>query len=82
MSDSLRSNAERLLRDVKTLHSSMVRQIDRVDAGREDLLASPPPARARSGERGRAGRSPTPQRPERELFDQSELDVPEFIPPR
>ena len=33
MGDSLRSNAERLLRDVQMIHSRMVAQLDRADGG-------------------------------------------------
>ena len=34
MGDSLRSNAERLLRDVQRIHSQLVARLDRIDAAR------------------------------------------------
>jgi vacuolar-type H+-ATPase subunit H len=70
MGDSLRSNAERLLRDVQLIHSRMVAQIDRADGG---LPGAPAPEdRARSRQRTAApGRGADPD----------VLDVPEFIPP-
>ncbi len=83
MGDSLRLNADRLLRDVQRIHSQMVSRIER------PLGASPRPrggdgARARDqhssprddGQRG-SGRPATP-------FDapSDPVDVPEFIPRR
>ncbi|HEY8763979.1 MAG TPA: hypothetical protein VIM18_07310, partial [Solirubrobacteraceae bacterium] len=71
MGDSMRSNAERLLRDVQMIHSQMVAEIDRTDggAGRLPVRSSEPLVRDR--ERRRAS-----------LSDEGEvLDVPEFIPP-
>ncbi len=71
MGDSLRSNAERLLRDVQLVHSRMVAQIDRTDGG------LPPAGRSGAGisaRRGVSGRAAA-----RDVAD--DLDVPEFIPP-
>jgi vacuolar-type H+-ATPase subunit H len=45
MGDSLRSNAERLLRDVQMIHSRMLAQLDRVDGG---ITPEPAPRRGRS----------------------------------
>jgi vacuolar-type H+-ATPase subunit H len=44
MGDSLRSNAERLLRDVQMIHSRMLAELDRVDGG----IAPEPTPRRRS----------------------------------
>ena len=72
MGDSLRSNAERLLRDVQSIHSRMVAQLDQVDGGAS--RAAPSTWRRR----------PSPGH-ERDLpaapVDGDVLDVPEFIPP-
>jgi vacuolar-type H+-ATPase subunit H len=70
MGDSLRANAERLLRDVQSIHSQMVARIDRVEAN--GRLA--PVAR---DSRPASSRSVT-----RDSFDAGgDLpDVPEFIP--
>lgn len=81
MGDSLRSNAERLLRDVQLIHTRMVATL-------EDAGGTPSPR----GSLGRgAARTSTPSssasraaasnsgRPARGFED--ELDVPEFIPP-
>ncbi len=74
MGDSLRANAELLLRDVKSIHSRMVAQLDRAAA---DVGRAPPPRRR---ERESASRAP-----ERDLTpvssDGEALEVPEFIPP-
>ena len=82
MSNSLRSNAERLLGDVQRVHSRLVAQIERVERATGD-----------SGSRsaGRGGR-PSGRRSERDEsasdserlstpVDDGGLDVPEFIPP-
>jgi vacuolar-type H+-ATPase subunit H len=72
MGDSLRSNAERLLRDVQMIHSRMVAQIDRADGG---AGAGGPPS---PGRRDPArGRSVVPDPP----ADGEVIEVPEFIPP-
>ncbi len=69
MGDSLRSNAERLLRDVQMIHSRMVAQIDRVDGG--------------AGATGQSRRDPARDRSLRPetLTDGEVIEVPEFIPP-
>lgn len=72
MGDSLRSNAERLLRDVQAIHSRMVAQLDRVDGGATRIPASRVSERD-AGARRRA-REAGPADPD-------ELSVPEFIPP-
>lgn len=72
MGGSLRSNAERLLRDVQRIHSRMVSQIDRVDGaigGISERGFSAPRPRAQRADRQPAGDEYDP------------LDVPEFIPP-
>ena len=48
MGDSLRSNAERLLRDVQMIHSRMLAQLDRVDGG---IAPEPPRAGAAAARR-------------------------------
>src|SRR5947209_7456811 len=74
MGDSLRSNAERLLRDVQLLHSRMVAEIDRVDGGLS--------AGGRRGPARDQAASAAPARSVGELPEGSDdLDVPEFIPP-
>jgi hypothetical protein len=72
MGDSLRSNAERLLRDVQMIHSRMVAQIDRADGGvgANELAVQARRAPAR-------GRSPVPE----PVPDGEVIEVPEFIPP-
>jgi hypothetical protein len=81
MGDSLRSNAERLLRDVQAVHSRMVAELDRIDGGQRPSPAGRPgPARV-------GGRSPSdvvaPRRDRGRVADGGEvLDVPEFIPQR
>ena len=75
MGDSLRSNAERLLRDVQLVYSRMVAQLDRVDGGLPPGARSGTPISARRGTDGRTStRSSARNRPD-------DLDVPEFIPP-
>jgi len=68
MGDVLRSNAERLLRDVQGIHSRMVSELDQGDA----TLGAPPPET-----RSRGASSPAPPR----RPPAGDLDVPEFIPP-
>ena len=70
MGDSLRSNAERLLRDVQMIHSRMVAQIDRADGGIPGSSAHP-------SERDRGRSRLSAER----LGDGEVIDVPEFIPP-
>ena len=67
MGDVLRSNAERLLHDIQTIHSRMVGDLDRVDpdAGSERVPA--------------AEQEPEAE-PEPGAAD--ELQVPDFIPQR
>jgi vacuolar-type H+-ATPase subunit H len=71
MGDSLRSNAERLLRDVQLIHSRMVAQIDRVDGGAGRAAGGS--LSRRTGARSRGGGTGP--------GDEDVLDVPEFIPP-
>ena len=68
MGDSLRSNAERLLHDIQTIHSRMIAQIDRADGGA---------GRAAAGS-GTGARSLLP----RDSAEEEVLDVAEFIPRR
>jgi cell division septum initiation protein DivIVA len=79
LGDSLRTNAERLIKDVQTIHTRMTAQIERV---RDE--AGPPPRPRRASETdgehtrpSRAGRDAPTAPP-----DDDELDVPEFVPPR
>jgi hypothetical protein len=74
MGDSLRSNAELLLRDIQAVHSRMVAELDRVDGGASRI----PPPRAIAREPGTRRRSREPELPG--PID-GELDIPEFIPP-
>ena len=69
--DALRSNAERLLSDVQTIHRRMVAEIDREE--RALGLASSSAPRRPSPER-HGGRAPRDS-------GGDDLDVPEFIPP-
>jgi vacuolar-type H+-ATPase subunit H len=71
MGDSLRANAERLLRDVQTLHGQMISRIEVIEATRQT-------GGARREERDRV------ERPRRTLdaIDDADIDVPEFIPKR
>ena len=75
MGDAMRSNAERLLRDVQAIHSRMVAQLDQVDGG-ASRIPSPRSSERDSGaaRRPRDGGLNGPT-------DIDELDVPEFIPP-
>jgi hypothetical protein len=64
LADSLRANAERLLRDIREVHEELVSRLDRADPSNwpgSDPGQPPPPAPA-----------PVERAPE--------LDVPEFIP--
>jgi hypothetical protein len=73
MGDSLRANAERILRDVQAVHSQMVAQIEhaeRTPSHRPPAAGQLRPGTGRSGARA-------------EVADQSAEDlpdVPEFIP--
>jgi vacuolar-type H+-ATPase subunit H len=67
LSDSLRSNAGRLLRDILDAHAALIAELDRVDGG-----ASATPSRRRTGT---SRRQPPPT-------DGGDLDVPEFVPGR
>jgi vacuolar-type H+-ATPase subunit H len=82
MGDSLRSNAERLLRDVQLIHTRMVATLD------DAAGASAPRRGSSSRDGGRSSRSSSTSsltaprssaRASRSVED--ELDVPEFIPP-
>ena len=81
LGDSLRANAERLVRDVQAIHRRMVTQIERVEA-----------SAAKATERGRArgdtehGASSRPRPADRSSAaaapgKDDELDVPEFLTP-
>ena len=75
MSNSLRSNAERLLGDVQRVHSRLVAQIERVER------ATGAGGGGRSGARRRSrDESPDSPGPRPPVSDDG-LDVPEFIPP-
>jgi len=86
MSDSLRANAERLLRDVQAVHANMVRQIERIESERrspigEGRVAAGRGRRERPGDRGRGQTAPsaTHDRVEHDPHDDGGLDVPEFM---
>jgi hypothetical protein len=66
LSDSLRTNAGRLLRDILDAHAALTAGLDRVDGG------APPTPRERGSEP-----APAPRR--REPIG-GDLDVPEFMP--
>jgi hypothetical protein len=74
MGNSLRSNAELLLRDIQAVHSRMVSELDRVDGGGGQI--TPPRAIDRESRPSRR-----PRAPERPAPIDGELDIPEFIPP-
>jgi vacuolar-type H+-ATPase subunit E/Vma4 len=75
MGDSLRANAERILRDVQDVHSHLVAKIDRVERATRQPSAGRPRTRA---ERARAlSRGPFDADGDGEA-----PDVPEFIPRR
>ncbi len=82
LGDSLRANAERLLKDVQTVHARMVAQIERVEAAAGTATParrSPRDGAGRSAGSG-AERSGRARRPSPSDGD-DELDVPEFLPP-
>jgi cell division septum initiation protein DivIVA len=74
LGDSLRTNADRLLKDVQTIHTRMVAQIERVQT---EAGPARTPRRSSGGrERDRGAGGDAPPRP-----PDDELDVPEFVPP-
>ena len=73
LSDSLRSNAGRLLRDILDAHAALIAELDRVDGG-----ASAAASRARTGT---SSRPPASTR-EPPATDGGDLEVPEFVPGR
>jgi len=76
LGDSLRTNADRLLKDVQTIHTRMVAQIERVQ-GEAGPARAPRRSRSSAGQerdRGAAGDAAPPP-------PDDELDVPEFVPP-
>jgi hypothetical protein len=86
LGDSLRSNAERLLRDVQGVHSHLMAQIERADA--KSGISRPAPgssSRPAGSDAPRLSVSPRGNR-DRDVppppADGEVLDVPEFIPPR
>jgi vacuolar-type H+-ATPase subunit H len=71
MGDALRANADRLLRDIQTIHSRMTRDLDRVDTGGD------------AGSVTASRRRRPSEEPEPSLSPGGEvLDVPEFLPRR
>jgi hypothetical protein len=83
MGDSLRSNAERLLGDIQSIHSRMVAELDRIDGGASRPPTGPSAPRVADSRGGSSrGRGATSSRSlDRDDFGRDELDVPEFIPP-
>jgi hypothetical protein len=75
MDDSLRANAERLLRDVQSVHSQMMARIERVEAHQRQVTGRPAerPAERRTGGRPDPGTGSAAD---------GDFDVPEFIPRR
>jgi vacuolar-type H+-ATPase subunit H len=67
LSDSLRANAGRLLRDILDAHAALTAELDRVDGG-----ASAAPTQPRDGT---SKRQPPP-------IDGGDLEIPEFVPGR
>ena len=81
LGDSLRANAERLLRDVQAIHTRMMGQIERMESATRQ---GPGRGRPRGDADSAAASEPT--RPRRRgaaavSADEDELDVPEFLPP-
>lgn len=75
MGDSLRVNAERILRDVQVVHSQLVAKIDRLE--RSIPAANRAPARRRADRAGDLTRGPLAGEAPDDM-----PDVPEFIPRR
>jgi len=73
MGDSLRANAERILRDVQGVHSRMAARIDQAEGNR----GAPAHRRSRSAGGRELGRGAFDGQTDGEI-----PDVPEFIPPR
>jgi hypothetical protein len=92
MGDALRANAERLLMDIQSVHSRMVRELDRVDPDRGSPADGPgggdsegePTADAGEGAAPAAddGAAPAADDGPASAGDpaEEELDVPDFIP--
>lgn len=77
LGDSLRSNAERLLRDIQGVHATYLKAIDKVDPERSSMpRGSGSRGAAFGGGSGSGGPGPGAGR---EIAD-DDLDVPEFIP--
>ena len=75
MGDSLRANAERILRDVQGVHSQLVAKIERIERATSPAATAPPRTRA---DRARdLARGPFAGEGEGDV-----PDVPEFIPRR
>jgi hypothetical protein len=74
MGDVLRSNAERLLRDVQSIHARMVGELERVEPESDSTSASAPAsAAAREPDAGESGGG------EHAAGDGDVLDVPDFV---
>ena len=71
LSDSLRTNAERLLRDIRLAHGTLTARLDQVDTGTPEVRAA-----RTSSSAARSGRSPTEPPPD------GDFSIPEFIPRR
>jgi len=89
LSNSLRTNAERLLRDVRLTHGAMTARLDQVTGGPQLSTRARTGADGETeGEREQAedAREPTQRRRLGRRSSRSEgddeLDVPEFIPRR
>jgi hypothetical protein len=80
---SLRSNAERLLRDVLKVHGQLVAHVDAVEAAPAAAPSRSSSSSSRERDRSprdRDDRASRPARNGRPRGDDDELDVPEFIP--
>ncbi|MDO8184772.1 hypothetical protein Q5424_08075 [Conexibacter sp. JD483] len=77
---SLRSNAERLMRDIVKVHHQLAAHIDHVDPG-PAAVDSSPRRRERERDLPRSSRDSAPRNGTRRRAD-DDLDVPEFIPQR
>lgn len=76
MGDSMRSNAERLLRDVQRIHTQLLARLDRIEAE-----PRPEPAAAVRPQAGGETPQTAPSRGGEPTEDGEVLDVPESLPP-
>ncbi len=77
MGDAMRSNAQRLMRDIQQIHSQLVARLDRIDGGASGAEPDSVARRGRRRDLEPRGRSTAAAVGD----DGDALDVPEFIPP-